>query len=70
MQNFQPFSPYAYRESLYAYGDQLVMCQQSFCQSRVEAEFCARTRAHSHQKSSVLMRAHGGLGRWVLGGNN
>jgi hypothetical protein len=51
MQNFRPPSLYAYGESLYVYGDQFVMCQQSFCQSRVEAEFCARTRAHSYQKS-------------------
>jgi hypothetical protein len=77
MQNFLPSSPYACGESLYAYGgspyaygDQFLTDQRSFCQSHVEAEFCARTRAHSHQKSSVLMRAHGGLGRWVLGGNN
>ncbi len=51
MQNFWPSSPYAYGESRYEYGDWFVMCQQSFLQSPVEAEFCARTRAHSHQKS-------------------
>jgi hypothetical protein len=51
MQNFRLSSPYAYRESPYAYGDWFVMCQQSFLQSRVEAEFCARTCAHSHQKT-------------------
>ena len=53
MQNFWPSSPYAYGESPYAYGDQFLTDQRSFCQSRVEAEFCARTLAHSHQKSSV-----------------
>ena len=53
MQNFRTPSPYAYGESPYAYGDQFVMCQWSFRQSRVEAEFCARTRTHSYQKSSM-----------------
>jgi hypothetical protein len=27
-------------------------CRQSFCQLRIEAEFCTCTHAHSHQKSS------------------
>ena len=50
MRNFRPPSPYAYWESPYAYGDQILMSQRSFCQSRIEAEFCACTLAHSHQK--------------------
>ncbi len=50
MRNFCPPSPYAYEESSYAYGDQILVCQQSFCQSRVEAKFCART-AHTHIKN-------------------
>ncbi len=34
MRNFQPSSPYAYGESLYAYGDQFLTDQQSFLESR------------------------------------
>ncbi len=51
MQNFQPSSPYAYGESPHVYGDQFVMCQQSFLQSCVDTEFCAHTHAHPHKKS-------------------
>ncbi len=42
--------------------DQILRCQQSFRQSPVEAEFCACTLAHSHQKPSmyyiILIASH------------
>ena len=48
MQIFLDPRTFTYEDSPYAYGDQFLMCQRSFLESRVESEFSHASRNESY----------------------